>query len=500
MAADLQSSLDAFNTAQHTAFRDAINQLDTLSATLALLHSQLSLPHQDVAANNNASRQLNHQMSDTRAAINKSFKSVYAQSTALSAAMTSPIDRLLPTLNALDETETLIPPLIVAQLQRDGHTDIAETYITESNNKELITDKRYERLHLIANKLESGDVSDAIGWAAEQDALVDSSIKHLSATTSLPTTSSDTYARAMIDDSMTPSSSAPMSVPSSSASDSIQQLSYLQQYHDALHSFHFDLHRIRYLQLLYNQTHGGSAALLYAQTHLGAFRESKKEEIPQLMSLLVPGMNMGAAMSTAPMGAQAVLPFIVDATNTFRRLWFQSSDLPTQSPLAVCVNASEQAIAQLIRFHSVQSQHADIMKIVKGAIATQFPLVPTGATAVSAAATSAFSLPSSSSSSSNSNTSVPIGTVSNGESLRDLSNADIDLDLNRALTFHPLIICPVIKEACTQDNPPVMLRCGHVISQMAMDNYVRNLRMTRRFKCPTCPKEQTPQETLVLHV
>jgi hypothetical protein len=48
-------------------------------------------------------------------------------------------------------------------------------------------------------------------------------------------------------------------------------------------------------------------------------------------------------------------------------------------------------------------------------------------------------------------------------------------------------------------NPPVLLQCGHCISYQAMDKIVKTLRLTRRFKCPTCPKEQAPSEVLFIH-
>jgi hypothetical protein len=49
-------------------------------------------------------------------------------------------------------------------------------------------------------------------------------------------------------------------------------------------------------------------------------------------------------------------------------------------------------------------------------------------------------------------------------------------------------------------NPPVLLKCGHCISAHAMEKIVRNLRLARKFKCPTCPQEQTHADTLILHL
>jgi hypothetical protein len=50
------------------------------------------------------------------------------------------------------------------------------------------------------------------------------------------------------------------------------------------------------------------------------------------------------------------------------------------------------------------------------------------------------------------------------------------------------------------DNPPVLLKCGHVMSSLAMNRILRSSRLNRtgRFKCPTCPREMTPAEVIPL--
>lgn len=71
----------------------------------------------------------------------------------------------------------------------------------------------------------------------------------------------------------------------------------------------------------------------------------------------------------------------------------------------------------------------------------------------------------------------------------DWSTADelpFSVDLPEMIShFHPIFICPVLKEETTKENPPYSLPCHHVISRKALDRLSKNGSTT--FKCPYCP-------------
>jgi hypothetical protein len=69
----------------------------------------------------------------------------------------------------------------------------------------------------------------------------------------------------------------------------------------------------------------------------------------------------------------------------------------------------------------------------------------------------------------------------------DLSQMPVDVPLPADLTFHSVFICPVSKEPTTEENFPVLLRCGHVISNASL---LRIIKPGGRVKCPTCLAEQ----------
>ncbi|KAG0671628.1 hypothetical protein C6P45_000119 [Maudiozyma exigua] len=72
-----------------------------------------------------------------------------------------------------------------------------------------------------------------------------------------------------------------------------------------------------------------------------------------------------------------------------------------------------------------------------------------------------------------------------------------DVDLPDSLThFHPVFICPVLKEETTTENPPYSLACHHIISKKALDKLSKN--GTISFKCPYCPVQSTISKTQLI--
>lgn len=76
------------------------------------------------------------------------------------------------------------------------------------------------------------------------------------------------------------------------------------------------------------------------------------------------------------------------------------------------------------------------------------------------------------------------------------SYVSLDITLPQYITYHSHFICPVTRECSSIDDCPQLLLCGHMISTVAMERMAAGLRQHRKFKCMTCPAEQSVQQCL----
>ncbi|VVD04228.1 unnamed protein product [Leptidea sinapis] len=56
--------------------------------------------------------------------------------------------------------------------------------------------------------------------------------------------------------------------------------------------------------------------------------------------------------------------------------------------------------------------------------------------------------------------------------------------------YHSVFACPILRQQASEQNPPMRLLCGHVISRDALNKLALGLKL----KCPYCPMEQSPAE------
>lgn len=67
-----------------------------------------------------------------------------------------------------------------------------------------------------------------------------------------------------------------------------------------------------------------------------------------------------------------------------------------------------------------------------------------------------------------------------------------EVQMPKWLMFHPIFICPVSREEASTENPPMVLPCGHIISESSLNQLSHQGRVN--FKCPYCPQTSLHQE------
>ncbi|WWD21932.1 hypothetical protein CI109_106420 [Kwoniella shandongensis] len=71
--------------------------------------------------------------------------------------------------------------------------------------------------------------------------------------------------------------------------------------------------------------------------------------------------------------------------------------------------------------------------------------------------------------------------------VRQWTDLPMEVPLPPSRRYHSVFVCPVSKEQATEDNPPKMLSCGHVLAEESFTKLLKGGR--RSAKCPYCPVE-----------
>ncbi|KAK3175757.1 hypothetical protein K4F52_010026 [Lecanicillium sp. MT-2017a] len=175
-----------------------------------------------------------------------------------------------------------------------------------------------------------------------------------------------------------------------------------------------------------DENNGQVGALQYARQHFARFQTRHLRDIQQLCCAMVYAPNLDASPYRQIFEIDSAFD---DVSASFTREFCSLLGLSAESPLYMAVTAGSIALPRLIKYTTY-------MKEKKTEWTTENEL--------------AFETP-----------------------------------LPRSMIYHPIFVCPVSKEQTTEQNPPMMLPCGHVICRESLHNIAKG----SKCKCPYCPTE-----------
>ncbi|PNY28017.1 Regulator of gluconeogenesis Rmd5 [Tolypocladium capitatum] len=178
---------------------------------------------------------------------------------------------------------------------------------------------------------------------------------------------------------------------------------------------------------------GQLGALAYARKHFARFQSRHLKEVQQLCCAMIYATNLEESPYHHIFEINSAFE---DVATSFTREFCSLLGLSAESPLYIAVTAGSIALPRLIKYTTY-------MKEKKTEWTTENEL--------------AFETP-----------------------------------LPQSMVYHPIFVCPVSKEQTTEQNPPMILPCGHVICRESLHKITKG----SRYKCPYCPTEGHLRDTM----
>lgn len=200
-------------------------------------------------------------------------------------------------------------------------------------------------------------------------------------------------------------------------------------------SLEFKLHRLAYIQILSNGVTMQGEAIAYARQHFKKFTDKFEKEIQMLMGCLI-YLPMG--YEGTPYSQLFETSMWVDAADSFIRESCDIIGVSKDSSLEIIVNSGCYALPHLLNLKQIM-QRNNVAGVWSGR-----------------------------------------------------NELPIEIDLGPQHRYHSMFTCPILKHPTNEQNPPMKLKCNHVISKDAMSKLVRG--SNNLLKCPYCPKESTTSE------
>ncbi|ORY95779.1 CTLH/CRA C-terminal to lish motif domain-domain-containing protein [Syncephalastrum racemosum] len=221
-------------------------------------------------------------------------------------------------------------------------------------------------------------------------------------------------------------------------------ITWARENHEALRkmgsSLEFNIHRLRYIQLLAEQK--PMEALMYGRELFAPFADKHLTEIKRLMTSMIYYRDI----AESPYADMYSPTLWADIRIEFQRDFCALLNMSADSPLYASVLVGTTALPVIMKLYKIMSA-----KKTEWSQQDELP---------------------------------------------------VEIPLSEDLRFHSVFACPVSKEQATEDNPPMMMPCGHVICRESLTRLSRSSRYGRnamRFKCPYCPSESAADQAIQVY-
>ncbi|XP_066595553.1 E3 ubiquitin-protein ligase RMND5A isoform X2 [Prorops nasuta] len=209
-------------------------------------------------------------------------------------------------------------------------------------------------------------------------------------------------------------------------------------------SLEFKLHRLHFIRLVQQGQSKQTEAIMYARKNLTQFVGRHEKEVQSLMGTL---LYLPNGIQSSPYSHLLDPTLWLDIHDVFTKEACTLLGLSVDSPLSVCINAGCTALPALLNIKQVMQ-----MRQVTG--------------------------------------------IWSGK-----DELPIEIDLGKQSRYHSVFACPILRQQSTENNPPMKLVCGHVISRDALNKLTtaNKNKFVSRLKCPYCPVEQNPEDARLIY-
>lgn len=185
------------------------------------------------------------------------------------------------------------------------------------------------------------------------------------------------------------------------------------------------IHTLQFVEVLQNGTRAD--ALKYARTYLAPFASLNKDEFQKLMGCLL----YAGRLENSPY-SELMSPIHWEmTTEELARQFCTLMGQSYENPLSVAVAAGVEGLPTLLKL-------ANVMAAKK-------------------------------------------------QEWQEMKQLPVPVELGKEFQFHSIFVCPVSRDQGSEENPPMLLPCLHVLCKQSITKLSKN--STRTFKCPYCPAE-----------